>query len=314
VVLARTTELKAALPPGRAVVVWMALFAAFVIQSSRPLDPWRRKGSSTIAGAQMDHAHAIDHPIFKRILCGVDGTPESLVAVRQAARLCDPDGSLQLTAVVPMAKAIHAGFSATRAAELMQEEAEAALAEARALAPSAIERLVNGEPVPVLLHAAEQATLVAVGSHGRGRAAGMLLGTVAARMLRDAPCSVLISRAAGESEVWPRSVVVGVDGSAESAAAFSVARSIAERFGVDLRAVASTTDHLDPEAARAIAPQLEEEPARAADALAAASESEDVIVVGSRGLHGLKALGSVSERVAYGARSPVLVVRPAMSD
>jgi nucleotide-binding universal stress UspA family protein len=43
--------------------------------------------------------------------------------------------------------------------------------------------------------------------------------------------------------------------------------------------------------------------------LAAASESADLVVVGSRGLHGLKALGRVSERVAHQARSSVLVVR-----
>ena len=35
----------------------------------------------------------------------------------------------------------------------------------------------------------------------------------------------------------------------------------------------------------------------------------DLIVVGSRGLHGLRALGSVSERVAYGAKASVLVAR-----
>ena len=35
----------------------------------------------------------------------------------------------------------------------------------------------------------------------------------------------------------------------------------------------------------------------------------DLIVVGSRGLHGLRALGSVSERVAHGAKASVLVAR-----
>ena len=35
----------------------------------------------------------------------------------------------------------------------------------------------------------------------------------------------------------------------------------------------------------------------------------DLVVVGSRGLHGLRALGSVSERVAHRARASVLVVR-----
>jgi nucleotide-binding universal stress UspA family protein len=45
-------------------------------------------------------------------------------------------------------------------------------------------------------------------------------------------------------------------------------------------------------------------------ALVAAAREDDLIVVGSRGLHGPKALLSVSERVAHQAHCPVLVVRP----
>jgi nucleotide-binding universal stress UspA family protein len=259
----------------------------------------------------MDDADAHAPAIFKRTLCGVDGTPGSLVAVRQAVRFQDADGVLYLAAVAPLAKASHAGIAAPHAAELMQQEAEAALADARAIAPSASEKLVNGEPVAVLLREveAEHATLVAVGSHGRGRPAGMLLGTVAARMLRDAPCSVLIARPGRDPETWPRSVVAGVDGSSESAAAFTVARSVAERFSASIRAVASSGDQFDREAAQAITSDLEEQPGRAVDGLAAASDSADLVIVGSRGLRGLKALGSVSERVAYQARSSVLIVR-----
>jgi nucleotide-binding universal stress UspA family protein len=257
-------------------------------------------------------AQANEHQVFERILCGVDGTPASLVAVRQALRLQDEHGSVLLFAVANLAQAAQAGMAAPHAAELLQHEAEAALAEALAIAPSASSKLVNGEPVGVLLKQAEaeRATLIAVGSHGRRRAAGLLLGTVAARMLRDATCSVLIARAARDSETWPQTIVAGVDGSLESAAAFTVARSVAARFSGSVRAVASTRDPLDREAARAIAPELEEQGDRALNALVAASESADLIIVGSRGLHGLKALGSVSERVAHQARSSVLVVRP----
>jgi universal stress protein A len=256
-------------------------------------------------------AHASEPALFERILCGVDGTPASLVAVRQALRLRSEHGTVVLLAVANLAKAAHAGMAATHAAELLQHEAEAALAEARALGPSAESKLVNGDPVAVLLEQAqaERASLLAVGSHGRGRAAGLVLGTVATRMLRDATCSVLIARSARDSELWPQTVVAGVDGSAESAAAFAVARAVAARFGGSARAVASTKDQLDREAARAIAPEVEEQDDRALNTLVAASESADLIVVGSRGLHGLKALGSVSERVAHQARSSVLVVR-----
>jgi nucleotide-binding universal stress UspA family protein len=257
-------------------------------------------------------AEAGEPPVFDRILCGVDGTPASLIALRQALLLEAEDGSVLLSAVANFAKAAQAGVAAVHAAELMQHEAEAALAEAHTIAPSASSKLVDGDPATVLLKQAEaeRVTLIAVGSHGRRRAAGLVLGTVAARMLRDATCSVLVARAARDLAAWPQTIAVGVDGSAESAAAFAVARSVAERFGGSVRALASTKDQLDREAAHAIAPELEEHGGRARDALVAASESADLVVVGSRGLHGLKALGSVSERVAHQAPSSVLVVRP----
>jgi nucleotide-binding universal stress UspA family protein len=257
-------------------------------------------------------AQASEAQLFDRILCGVDGTPASLVAVRQALRLQGEHASVLLLAIANLAQAAHAGMAARHAAELMQHEAEAALDEAQAIAPSASAKLLDGDPVAVMLNQAEneRATLIAVGSHGRRRAAGLMLGTVAARMLRDAPCSVLVARAARDAEAWPRTVVAGVDGSLDSAAAFTVARSLATRFGGSVRAVASAKDQLDREAARAIAPELEEHGAPAVDVLVAAAEPADLVVVGSRGLHGLKALGSVSERVAHQAHSSVLVVRP----
>jgi nucleotide-binding universal stress UspA family protein len=47
--------------------------------------------------------------------------------------------------------------------------------------------------------------------------------------------------------------------------------------------------------------------------LLGAVEPSDLLVVGSRGLHGIRALGSVSERVAHKAPCSVLVVRPPAS-
>ena len=251
--------------------------------------------------------------VFERILCGVDGAPASLAAVRAASRLQLREGSLRFVAATNIAKAAQAGMTATHAARQLQDEAEAALAEARALVPSAPGKLVVGDPATALLREVEsdETTLVVVGSHGHRRATAMVLGTVALALLRDAPCSVLIARDVTEPETWPRAVVVGVDGSPESAAALTVAREIAGRLGASVGAVASTADHFDPELAAAIAPELQEHSEGAVTALVAASESADLILVGSRGLHGLKALGSVSERVAHQARSSVLVVRPA---
>ena len=106
--------------------------------------------------------------------------------------------------------------------------------------------------------------------------------------------------------------LVGLDGSEESARAFASARELADRYDAPLRAISATHDpHVDLEAARRIAPDLEEHDARALDVLNVASETADLVVVGSRGLRGVRALGSLSERLAHEARSPVLVVRSA---
>jgi nucleotide-binding universal stress UspA family protein len=130
-------------------------------------------------------------------------------------------------------------------------------------------------------------------------------------MLHEAPCSVLISRPARDPDTWPQAVVAGVDGSAQSELAVAAARSVASSCGADLRIVSATTDQVDREAAQRLAPELEERDGHAVALLTAESETADLIVVGSRGLQGLKALGSVSERIAHQASCSVLVVRGA---
>jgi nucleotide-binding universal stress UspA family protein len=128
-------------------------------------------------------------------------------------------------------------------------------------------------------------------------------------MLHEAPCSVLIARAPRVLERWPRSIVVGLDGSAESAVATRVARRLAERFGADLRIVAASDGQVDLDMARRIAADLDVLPGKPVDELVVLSEFADLVIVGNRGLKGVRALGSVSERVAHQAGCSVLVVR-----
>jgi nucleotide-binding universal stress UspA family protein len=65
-------------------------------------------------------AQAREAQLFDRILCGVDGTPASLDAVRRALRLQVEHGSVLLLTVANFAQAAHAGMAASHAAELMQ--------------------------------------------------------------------------------------------------------------------------------------------------------------------------------------------------
>ena len=251
--------------------------------------------------------------VFDRVLCGVDSTRESLEAVRQAARLRFPLGSLTVVSAIDVALAVHAGWAATVVAVDIKQEAEQALAAALGIAPQAEVRSVKGRAIDVLLAEARRmpATLVAVGSHGHRRAAGIALGGVSTTMLHEAPCSVLVARASITPGEFPRSIVVGIDGSPESAVAAAVAFGLGERFGVEVWPVASTSGkQIDVDAVRAVATGVVVDKRRPVEVLTTASRESDLLVVGSRGLHGVRALGSVSERVAHQARCSVLVVRP----
>jgi Universal stress protein family len=74
--------------------------------------------------------------VFERIVIGVEESPENLVAVRQAARLLEPDGRLVLTAVADVALAVHAGWAVTQVLEDIKGEARAALSEPRRQPPT----------------------------------------------------------------------------------------------------------------------------------------------------------------------------------
>jgi len=253
--------------------------------------------------------HIMDH-----ILCGVDDSAAGATAARLAARISRPDSSLELVSAEDPTAIAQAGLYAAQAAVDVAGAARAALergAEEAAAHPTVATRLLKGPPIGSLDAEIERvaATLVVVGTHDYSRTVGIVLGSVATHMLHNAPCSVLIAREPRDPLHWPRSIVVGIDGSTESAQAYTVARELAERFGATLRCVIAPESDADPEAARAIAADVEELEGRPVDELTVLSEWADLVVVGSRGLKGLQALGSVSERVAHRAHCPVLVVR-----
>jgi nucleotide-binding universal stress UspA family protein len=255
--------------------------------------------------------------VFTRILVGIDGSQQALEAARQAALLQDIHGQLTLFAVWDIAPVM--GGNGSKIPYYLDEELQRTSAENALMAASeyvapytaAISELVRGTPVAELLDEAErdQDTLVAIGSSGVGRLFGIVEGAVSTELVHRSPCSVFVARPAKDG--FPRRIAVGVDGSVESAAAYAAARYLAERFdaelhplvawggkGVNERLVAAITDG-----------EHEDRHEGPVHALIEAAERADLVVVGSRGLHGVRALGSVSERVAHGASCTTLVVR-----
>ena len=252
---------------------------------------------------------------FTRVVCFVDGSPDGLEALRQGATLRAPDGDLVGVVPLDLGLAAEAGFEATHAAAQLEEEAEQAREDAAAALegiPSAEVAIVSGRPAAAVRAVAEhrRADLLVIGRHGSSRRRGLLVGSLVTEMIHEAPCPVLVTRTPAGGEPWvPRTLTVGIDGSDCSLVALGVARALGERLGARVRVLAATGGkRIDADQLRRLG-DVELDRRRPVDALVAASEGSDLVIVGCRGLHGLASLGSVSERVAHRAVSPVLVVR-----
>lgn len=200
-------------------------------------------------------------------------------------------------------------------------------------------------PATALLRASRGADLLVVGSRGRGRVVGALLGSMAFAVTSRAECPVVVVRGEVERRPGPGvPVVVGVDDSHGANDAVTFAADAADRSGAPLVVVAAWTvpdvTTVNGYGAVEVAPLVEwarrsasisadvavglarsnhprlqgvtrvvqERPARA---LADASSEAGLVVVGARGRGALGSLflGSVSHAVLHEADCPVAVVR-----
>jgi nucleotide-binding universal stress UspA family protein len=251
--------------------------------------------------------------VFARVIAGVDGSEPGFEACRQAGRLVEPDGWLEVFSAVYLVGANLAGWSAARIAdELWQEGGEAIEKAKMIVGPRAESRLVNGPGFESIMREIERerATLVVVGTHGHSRISEIMIGGVAGELLHEAPCSVLVARPPAAEAIFPRAIVAGIDGSRESEVALATAEYLAQRFAVELGVVTAVGGKdVDLAHARLRAPSVAKLYAHPVPGLVEAGRNVDLLVAGSRGLHGIRALGSVSERVAHRAPCSVLVVR-----
>jgi nucleotide-binding universal stress UspA family protein len=253
---------------------------------------------------------------FDHIIIGVDASEYGLEALRQALVLRPVDGTLCAVTVLEDHLAAQTGFDARRVAADMAAEAERTRQRAEALLEGQAfceARVVRGRSLQTLMEfcLSEQAALVAVGGRHHSRATGILLGSIATSLLHDAPCSVLLARPRW-GELWkPRRILVGIDGSEQSLVALATADELARRLGSAVTVLAATGGKpidADQDWVKRVEAWAAGSPV---GALLDQSIHADLVIVGSRGLHGLNALGSVSERVAHRASCSVLVVRPA---
>lgn len=208
---------------------------------------------------------------------------------------------------------------------------------------------VYGTPAGQLVEASRSADFVVTGSRGRGRLLSGLLGSTSYAVTAHAHCPAIVARTATEDGDTPPHpgpgcrIVVGIDGSRQSASALAHAADIASRTDAPLQVVAvaeagtmepqawsdpRTKDRHDREVRSRARDALREakailgvtEPSLSIEyevlsgapghALADLGFDAGLIVVGSRGRGGFAGLllGSVSHTVIHEALCPVMVV------
>lgn len=254
---------------------------------------------------------------FPSILCGVEADPASAEAARQAIALARADAEVHFIAVsttvsLPKYKTGELEASLEQAARL-----------ARASGVSATTDLVTGGyVVDTLLAAGEHHDLLVVGSRNRSRLRGIMLGATAGEAAHKTHRPLLVAREPPSGEEFPQTILVASDGSPASWPAARAAAAIAAAFDSRLDVV-HVAEGARPERRRAVEaqiaeireitgqePGLEEPEGHAAGSIIASAGAKlcSLIVSGRRGLRGVMALGSVSERVVHRAPCSVLLM------
>jgi nucleotide-binding universal stress UspA family protein len=144
-----------------------------------------------------------------RVLLATDGSPHSDAAVAQVATRTWPIGTaVEVLTVVhatiplfPEPTLLIVAAHVQQTEDLRQRAPEIVLAAADeisrgATGVSVTTKIVEGSPKDVIVEEARDwdADLIVVGSHGYGRLKRMVLGSVAAAVVANAPCSVEVVR------------------------------------------------------------------------------------------------------------------------
>jgi nucleotide-binding universal stress UspA family protein len=289
-------------------------------------------------------------PLFRTIVFATDLSDRSAEAFRMACSVAREEATrlIILTVEEPVPVTEGVGFG-EMGVPVYLPAAEASQRDE--LLRQMRERFIPGLPIDVeyqvrqgqaadeILKVVEEtkADLLALGTHGRTGLDRLLMGSVAERVMRHAPCACLAVRSAAATKPI-RTILHPTDFSPHSEGALRVARALAREHGARLvlvhvvpmeRAMGVVPEVLmdldiGREALRDVQNRIEAadlkfpveahlkrgEPAETI--LDAAREYQaDLVVMGSHGRTGLGRLllGSVAEQVLRGATCPVLTVK-----
>jgi nucleotide-binding universal stress UspA family protein len=138
------------------------------------------------------------------VVVGVDGSAESVAALRWAARYASATGA-RVRALLAWHYPAAAGEAPVGVApeairaqteEQMHQALDEAIAKAGDGTAAGVEKATAyGHPAQVLIEASTDADLLVVGSHGHGAFTGMLVGSVSIHCVTGAHCPVVVVRA-----------------------------------------------------------------------------------------------------------------------
>jgi len=139
-----------------------------------------------------------------KVLLAVDGSPVSRRAtqhaVRLARQLASPPELTLFYADTPLLQSVAIKLGAEAVRRYHEENGHAATRGARALLKRAqldfAELQVVGEPAEAIVREAKRGryALVVMGTHGRGALEGLLLGSVARKVIAQSPVPVTVVR------------------------------------------------------------------------------------------------------------------------
>jgi nucleotide-binding universal stress UspA family protein len=287
---------------------------------------------------------------FKKILCPTDFSAGSEHALRAAVRLAKDDSSELVVVhswyVPPTATMTELSYPPELTQEIVddaEQQLDLAIAKAKALGAIRVRgELLTGVPWAAITDLAERQgfDVCVIGTHGRTGLSRVLLGSVAEKVVRHAPCSVMVVHP--EDKVKPFShALIPFDFSPSSRLAIELAMHVIDTSGtitllhvlqlparfsgdVPMPAFTEETNKRAAELVRREVETLAKSTAHKVESrfrigsigheimsVLAEDPTYDLIALGSRGNTGIKRvlLGSIAEKTVRHAACPVLVAR-----
>ena len=140
-------------------------------------------------------AMGADEPADDRVLVGVDGSPASVEALREGARIAEALGAPLEAVIVWAYPAAEFAVGAWDLDEAAASLLDRAIVEAFGDEPPTIrKRVLAGPTAHTLIVESKRAGMLVLGSRGHGGFAGLRLGSVSAACTAHAHCPVLVVR------------------------------------------------------------------------------------------------------------------------